>query len=113
MTNGISLDIFGYIRGGNVPAPKNEGKTMITLDYNLIKYALEHAAKKMDDYIKEVRAMDAQAVVKDMVIENHELSKRKFLSMLEKFDNSEEDNLLLMTDEEFDNFIKMEENKND
>lgn len=28
MTNSISLDIFGYIRGGNVPAPKNEGKQM-------------------------------------------------------------------------------------
>ena len=28
MTNGISLDIFGYIRGGNVPAPKNKGKQM-------------------------------------------------------------------------------------
>lgn len=41
---------------------------MITLDYNLIKYALEHAVKKMDDYIKEVEAMDAPAVVKDLVI---------------------------------------------
>lgn len=28
MTNSISLDIFGYTRCGNVPAPKNEGKTM-------------------------------------------------------------------------------------
>lgn len=82
---------------------------MITLDYNLIKYALEHAAKKMDDYIKEVEAMDAPAVVKDLIIENHQLSKRKFLSMLEKFDNSDEDNLLLMTDKEFDNFIEMQQ----
>lgn len=86
---------------------------MITLDYNLIKYALEHAAKKMDDYIKEVEAMDAPAVVKDLVIENHQLSKRKFLSMLEKFDNSEEDNLLLMTDKEFDNFIDFQDRLRD
>lgn len=28
LTNGISLDIFGYIRGGNAPAPKNEDKQM-------------------------------------------------------------------------------------
>ena len=28
MTNWISLDIFGYTRGGNVPAPKNEDKQM-------------------------------------------------------------------------------------
>lgn len=28
LTNRISLDIFGYIRGGNVPAPKNEGNQM-------------------------------------------------------------------------------------
>lgn len=28
LTNRISLDIFGYIRGGNVPAPKKEGKQM-------------------------------------------------------------------------------------
>lgn len=109
LTNRISLDIFGYTRCGNVPAPKNEGKQMITLDYNLIKYALEYASKKMDDYIKEVEAMDAPAVVKDLVIENHQLRKRQFLSMLEKFDNSDEDNLLLMTDDEFDNFIEKQQ----
>ena len=84
---------------------------MITLDYNLIKYALEHAAEKMDDYIKEVEAMDAPAVLKDIVIENHQLSKRKFLSMLEKLDNSDEYNLLLMTDKEFENFIEMQQER--
>ena len=63
----------------------------------------------MDDYIKEVEAMDAPSVVKDLVIENHQLSKNKFLSMLEKFDNSEEDNLLLMTDNEFDSFIEQQQ----
>lgn len=30
LTNRISLDIFGYIRGGNSAAPKNEGKLMST-----------------------------------------------------------------------------------
>ena len=28
LTKSISLDIFGYIRGGNVPATKNKGKQM-------------------------------------------------------------------------------------
>ena len=28
------MDIFGYIRGGNVPAPKNEGKTMNRTTWN-------------------------------------------------------------------------------
>ena len=37
---------------------------MITLDYNFVKYVLGHVAKKMDDYIKEVEAMDAPAPVK-------------------------------------------------
>ena len=82
---------------------------MITLDYNFVKYVLGHAAKKMDDYIKEVEAMDAPAPVKNMIIENHEDSKRKILSMLEKFDNGLEDNLLLMTDEEYNNFIESQE----
>lgn len=82
---------------------------MITLDYNFMKYTLEYAAKKMDDYIKEVEAMDAPAPVKDMVIENYEDSKRKISSMLEKFDNCLEDNLLLMTDEEYNNFIESQE----
>lgn len=109
LTNGISLYIFGYIRGGNSAAVNKEGKQMITLDYNFIKYTLEHAAKKMDDYIKEVEAMDAPAIVKNMIIENHEDSKRKILSMLEKFDNGLEDNLLLMTDEEYNNFIEQNE----
>lgn len=34
LTNRISLDIFGYIRGGNVPAPKNEGKQMNRTTFN-------------------------------------------------------------------------------
>ena len=38
MTNGISLDIFGYTRGGNVPAPKNEGKQMNGLKEYMVKY---------------------------------------------------------------------------
>ena len=33
------MDIFGYIRGGNVPAPKNDGKQMGKM---LLKQALGH-----------------------------------------------------------------------
>lgn len=94
---------------GNSAAVNKEGKQMITLDYNFIKYTLEQSYKKMDDYIKEVEAMDAPANVKDMIIENHEDSKRKILSMLEKFDNGLEDNLLLMTDDEYNSFIESQE----
>ena len=64
LTNRISLDIFGYTRAFLATWPKNEGKQMITLDYNFVKYVLGHVAKKMDDYIKEVEAMDAPAPVK-------------------------------------------------
>lgn len=39
LTKHISLDIFGYIRGGNVPAPKKEGKQMAK---DLLKQALGH-----------------------------------------------------------------------
>ena len=38
MTNSISMDIFGYTRGGNVPAPKNEGKQMNGLKEYMVKY---------------------------------------------------------------------------
>ena len=32
------MDIFGYIRGGNVPAPKNEGKQMNGLKEYMVRY---------------------------------------------------------------------------
>ena len=32
------MDIFGYIRGGNVPALKNEGKQMKGLKEYLVRY---------------------------------------------------------------------------
>ena len=38
MTNSISMDIFGYTRGGNVPALKNEGKQMNGLKEYMVKY---------------------------------------------------------------------------
>ena len=53
--------------------------------------------------------MDATDFVKDLIIENYKSTKRKILSMLEIFDNNLEDNLLLMTDEEFSNFIESQE----
>ena len=82
---------------------------MITLDYDFVKYVLEQTCGKMDDYIKEAEAMDATDFVKDLIIENYKSTKRKILSMLEIFDNNLEDNLLLMTDEEFSNFIESQE----
>lgn len=38
LTKSISLDIFGYTRGGNVPAPKNEGKQMNALKEYMVRY---------------------------------------------------------------------------
>ena len=47
MTNSISLDIFGYTRGGNVPATKNEGKTMAN-NNDVKTYDLELDVKQLD-----------------------------------------------------------------
>jgi hypothetical protein len=54
LTNRISLDIFGYIRGGNVPAPKNEDKTMAN-NKDVKTYDLELNIRQIEVWIKDLR----------------------------------------------------------
>ena len=56
MTNIISLDIFGYIRGGNTAAPKNEGKQMMCALYSAYRiFAKLSPCDATREVIKEIK----------------------------------------------------------
>lgn len=67
MTNRISLDIFGYTRGGNVPAPKNEGKTMAN-NKDVKTYDLELDVKQLEGWIRDLRDRQIISIEKGLTI---------------------------------------------
>ena len=61
----------------------------------------------MDYYIENVKNMDdITPTVKDIIYVNSVIRKKEVKSMQSTLDFRKERNLLLMTDEELDNFIK-------
>ena len=68
MTNRISLDIFGYIRGGNVPAPKNEGKQMAK-NNDVKTYDLVLDVKELESWIKDLRDRQIISIEKGLTID--------------------------------------------
>ena len=68
LTKSIFLDIFGYIRGGNVPAPKNEGKQMAN-NKDVKTYDLELDVKQLEMWIKDLRDRQIISIEKGLTID--------------------------------------------
>lgn len=77
MTNGISLDIFGYTRGGNVAAPKNEDKTMEKEYLVRFEPADDRYCTKMTIFVFAASRLDAINKTLDTV------SVKKFIKVVQ------------------------------